>query len=181
MMAATRSMANAPIGAVFRHTMPYLTAEEIQEAVATLLTRETPSSFAVTSGSDGRWDLRLSNHSYEYLSERLIGSGLVETFDELVALKNGAADIPRSVVEAVMVTLRSLEAGGLGGLLTLIDLVETARTGQPQFNATRIEELGLTGNGIMHRVVRDVVLSAIETSGEGIEISVKVVSPLVGK
>lgn len=70
-IAASRSMGRAPIGAVFRHVRHGLNAEEIAEAIRILLTRETPSSFAVTSGSGGRWDLRLSNHSYEYLSEQL--------------------------------------------------------------------------------------------------------------
>lgn len=70
-MARSRSMGSAPVGAVFRHIEHGLNAEEIMAAVTILVTREQPSSFAVTAGSDGTWDLRLSTRSQEYLSEQL--------------------------------------------------------------------------------------------------------------
>lgn len=96
----------------------------------------------------------------------------------LVTLKNGSENIPLVAVQAIMLTIRSLQSESIGGLLTLIDLAETARTGQSQFNAARIEELGLTQNGRMHQVTRDVVLSAVVVHGTGMNSSVEIVSPL---
>ena len=70
-----RNMDRAPVGAIFSHVERGLTSEEILQAVTILVTREAPSSFAVTSGEDGRYDLRLSRNSYRYLSEKLAKVG----------------------------------------------------------------------------------------------------------
>lgn len=64
-------ISGAPIGSAFQNIHRGLRAEEVIEAVTILVTREQPSSFAVTAGSDGTWDLRLSTNSQKYLSGQL--------------------------------------------------------------------------------------------------------------
>lgn len=95
---------------------------------------------------------------------------------ELVTLKDGYAEAPLPAVKTTMYALRSLMDEG--ALLVVYDALEHARTGERQFNADRLDAVGLTQGGVMHDLVKHIVLSAV--SFDPTTFSASLSSPIAG-
>lgn len=95
--------------------------------------------------------------------------------DQTVILKSGTA-VHRAVVLTTMTALRHLMDSG--DFLTVVDAVEWARTRTPQsYSAGRLEAIGLTQGGVMHRDVASVIASA----ALGKDFNLTIGNPLSGR
>lgn len=84
---------------------------------------------------------------------------------DVATLRTGA-EVPLPIVLTTTVALRTLlrEAP-----TAVYDAVVWARSGEPQsFSAERLEALGLTQDGVMHDLVRDVITASAE--GDGLDL-----------
>ena len=82
---------------------------------------------------------------------------------ETVTLTTGG-EMPKPLVLTTWVTLQHLMQTAP---VVLFDAVEMARTGQPQFNAAKLEAIGVTQGGRMHDATRDIILADAEGEGMG--------------
>lgn len=96
---------------------------------------------------------------------------------EMVKLKNGSTE-PHPTVVATMVSLKSQAKDGLGGMLLLYDLQQICKGKGERVNSSTVEKLKklalLEQSGQPHDSVRNIVLSALQGEGLGMEI----VSPI---
>lgn len=80
---------------------------------------------------------------------------------QTVVLRDGSEE-PQVLVAALMVQLRQLFSSAP---MVFYDAVMHARTGKQQFNAARLEEIGLTQGGVMHDSIQHVIRSAVQGDG----------------
>lgn len=86
---------------------------------------------------------------------------------EVVTLRTGR-EVPRPVVLMTTIVLRALWREFP---TAAYDAVMWARSGEPQeFSAQRLEAIGLTQNGVMHDVTRDVITASVEGEGSDLRL-----------